>query len=157
MEEVGWRQFADDALLLRFEQDLITARELPFVSGLRPASRAYFPPARYTLPPSPEPHSSDVPLSAIFILQQTTAFPGPRISLMSPARAFSELLPLAHCFDWEGLTHTRRLVNDYLQLVARVPTFRLEYQPDLQDLPRLTRNIMEHARRIDGRMAFSSK
>jgi hypothetical protein len=157
MQEVGCRQFADDALLLRFEQDVITARELPFVPSLRPASRAYFPQARYTLPSSPEPHSSDIPLSTIFILQQTTGLPSPRISLMPPARAFSELLPLAHCFDWEGPTHTRRLVNDYLKVVARVPTFRLEYQPDLQDLPRLTRNIMEHARRIDGRMAFSSK
>jgi hypothetical protein len=157
MQEVGWRQFADDALLLRFEQDLITARELPFVPCLRPASRVYFPRARDTLRPSPEPHSSDVPLSAIFILQQTTAFPGPRISLISSARAFSELLPLAHCFDHKGPAHTRRLVDNYLQVVAQVPIFRLEYRPDLQDLPRLTRNIVECAGRIDGRRAFSSK
>jgi len=157
MQEVGCRQFADDVLLLRFEQDVITARELPFVPCLRPASRTYFPHARYTLPSSPEPHSSDVPLSAIFILQQTTGLPGPRISLMPPARAFSELLPLAHCFDMEGPTHTRRLVDNYLQVVAQVPTFRLEYRPDLQDLPLLTRNIVECARRVDGRTTFSSK
>jgi hypothetical protein len=155
MQQVGCRQFADDALLLRFDQDVITARELPFVPRLRPASRAFFPHARYTSPSSSEPHSSDVPLSAIFILQQTTGLPSPRISLMPPARAFSELLPLAHCFDMEGPTHTRQLVDDYLQVAAQVPTFRLEYRPDLQDLPRLTLNIVEYARSIDGRTAFS--
>jgi hypothetical protein len=157
MQQVGCRQFADDALLLRFEQNVVTARELPFVPRLRPASRAYFPDALYALPSSPEPHSSDVPLSAIFILQQTAGLPSSRISLMPPARAFSELLPLAHCFDMEGSTHTRRLVGDYLQVVAQVPTFRLEFHPDLQDLPRLTRDIVECARRIDGRTTFSSK
>jgi hypothetical protein len=157
MQEVGYWQFADDALLLRIEQDRIIARQLPFVPRLRPASCAYFPSARYRRPSSTGPHSPDVRLNAIFLLQQTAGLTSPTISLMPPARAFSELLPLAHCFDMEGPTHTRRLVDDYLQVVACVPTFRLEYCPDLQGLPLLTRNIAEFARRIDGRTAFSSR
>jgi hypothetical protein len=157
MQEVGYWQFADDALLLRIEQDRIVARQLPFVPRLRPASFAYFPHARYRWPSSTEPHSPDVRLNVIFVLQQTVGLTSPNISLMPPARAFSELLPLAHCFDMEGSIHTRRLVDDYLQVVERVPTFRLEYHPDLQGLPLLTRNIVECARRIDGRMAVSSK
>jgi hypothetical protein len=157
MQEVGYWQFADDALLLRVEQDRIIARQLPFVPRLRPASCAYFPHARYRRPSSTGSHFPDVRLNAIFLLQQTAGLTSPTISLMPPVRAFSELLPLAHCFDMEGPTHTRRLVDDYLQVVARVPTFRLEYRPDLQGLPLLTRNIVECARRIDGRTAFSSK
>jgi hypothetical protein len=158
MQEVGYRQFADDALLLRIEQDRILARQLPFVPRLRPASSAYFPHAGYRWPSfTAGPHSPDVRLNAIFLLQQSAGLASPTVSLITPARAFSELLPLAHCFDWEGPTHTRRLVDDYLQVVARVPTFRLEYRPDLQELPLLTRNIVECARRIDGGTPFSSK
>ena len=157
MQEVGYWQFADDALLLSIEQDRIIARQLPFAPRLRPASCAYFPHARNRRPSSTGPHSPDVRLSAIFLLQQTAALTTPTISLMPPALAFSELLPLAHCFDMEGPTHTRRLVDDYLQVVASVPTFRLEYHPDLQGLPLLTRSIVECACRIDGRAAFSSK
>ena len=52
-----------------------------------------------------------------------------RISLIPQARAFSELLAHAHCFDAEDPAQTRRLVDDYLELVARVPVFALEYQP----------------------------
>jgi hypothetical protein len=37
MQEVGYWQFADDALLLRIEQDRIIAPQLPFVPRLRPA------------------------------------------------------------------------------------------------------------------------
>jgi hypothetical protein len=157
MQEVGYWQFADDALLLRIVQDRIIARQLPFVPRLRPASCAYFPHARYRWPSSTGLHSPEVRLNAIFILQQAADLTSPTISLMPPARAFSELLPLAHCFDMEGPTHTRRLVDDYLQVVARVPIFRLEYRPDLQGLPLLTRKIVECARGIDGRTAFLSK
>jgi hypothetical protein len=157
MQEVGYWQFADDVLLLRLKQDQIIARQLPFVPNLRPPSFAYFPQARHRRASSTRAHSPDVRLIAIFLLQQTAGLASPNISLMPPARAFSELLPLAHCFDMEGLTHTRRLVEDYLQVVARVPTFKLEYSPDLQELPILTRNIMECAHRIDGGTAFPSK
>jgi hypothetical protein len=157
MQDVGYWQFADDALLLRIEQDQIIARQLPFVPNLRPASRTHFPRARYKRSSSTGPGSPDVRLNAIFVLQQTPDLTSPKISLMPPARAFSELLPLAHCFDHEGPTHTRRLVDDYLQIVARVPTFRLEYCPDLQGLLLLSRNIAECARRIDGNKAYSSK
>jgi hypothetical protein len=76
---------------------------------------------------------------------------------MPQARAFSELLAHAHCFDAENPTQTRRLVDDYLGLVTRVPVFALEYQPDLQQLPQLIRAVVEAAtnRHVDG--VFSSE
>jgi hypothetical protein len=151
MQEVGCRQFADDALLLRFDQDRIMAHALPFMPRLRPASRAYFPHARYSFPSSIETHPASVPLSAVFLLQQTPSLTSARVSLMPPTLAFSELLPLAHCFDIVDPTHMGRLADDYLRLVACVPTFRLEYRPDLENLPLLTRNIVQSAARIDGR------
>ena len=65
----------------------------------------------------------------VFLLQPNPDLSGQRISLMPQARAFSELLAHAHCFDAEDPAQTRRLVDDYLELVARVPVFALEYQP----------------------------
>jgi hypothetical protein len=141
MHQVGWRQFADDALVLRFEQDRVMSCPLPFTPRLRSASRAHF---AHALSPSPTSRdAADVPLTAVFLPQQNADLTSPRISLMPQARAFSELLTHAHCFDAEDPTQTRRLADDYLELVARVPVFALEYRPDLQQLPHLTRAIVE--------------
>jgi hypothetical protein len=79
------------------------------------------------------------------------------VSLIPKARAFSELLPHAHCFDAEDQAHKRQLVNDYLELVARVPVFLLEYRPDFRQLPRLIRAVMEAASGIDTDAVFSSE
>jgi hypothetical protein len=155
MQEVGCRQFADDALLFRLDHDRIMARVLPFNPRLRPASRAHFPRARYASPSFSQPFSADVPLHAIFLMQQNSGLNSGHISLMPRAVAFSELLPLAHCFDTENPTHTRRLVDDYLQLAARVPAFRFEYRPDLQNLSQLTQNIMEVVTKISSSQCFS--
>ena len=93
----------------------------------------------------------------VFLLQQNPDLTSPRISLMPQARAFSELLAHAHCFDAEDPAQTRRLVDDYLELVARVPVFALEYQPDLQQLPQLTRAVVEAATNLDVDGVFSSE
>jgi hypothetical protein len=155
MHQAGWRQFADDVLVLRFGQDRVMSCPLPFTPQLRPASRAHF---AYALSPSTSsPDPTDVPLTTVFLLQQNPDLTSPHISLMPQARAFSELLAHAHCFDAENPTQTRRLVDDYLGLVTRVPVFALEYQPDLQQLPQLIRAVVEAAtnRHVDG--VFSSE
>jgi hypothetical protein len=147
MQRVGWPQLADDALVLRFDQDRVMNCPLPFTPRLRPASRTHF---AYALGPSPSsPNPAEVPLTAVFLLQQSPDLTSPRISLMPQARAFSELLAHANCFDAEDPTQTRRLVDDYLELVARVPVFALEYQPDLQQLSQLTSAIVEAVTNLD--------
>jgi len=155
MQQVGWRQFADDALLLRLDPSCVAACPLPFTPRLRPASRAYF--ERVSLPPSPEPLSAEVPLTAVFLLQQDGSLNGPRVSLIPRSRAFSEVLPHAHCFDMVDPTHTRRLVESYLGLAASVPVFKLEYGPDFQRLSHITSAVVETAASIDGDPVFSSE
>ena len=140
MQQAGWKQFADDALVLRLDQDCVTACPLPFRPELKPASRAHFgnahlPPAQQTQP--------DVPLVGVFLLKQDIGLMSPRVSLIPKARAFVELLAHAHCFDLCDSTHRRRLVDDYLRVAARVPIFTLEYQPNFQHLPQLTRAVVE--------------
>lgn len=155
MHQAGWRQFADDALVLRFDQDRVMSCPFPFTPRLRPASRAHFAHAHSPSPSSSD--SADFPLTAVFLLQQNPDLTSPRISLMPQARAFSELLAHAHCFDAKDQTQTRRLVDDYLELVARVPVFALEYQPDLQQLSQLTRAVVETVTNLDADGVFSSE
>jgi hypothetical protein len=148
MHRAGWPQFADDALLLRLDRDHQTACPLSFRPRLRRASRAYFVQTHCPSPSFLRSQSADVPLAAVFILGRNDRLSGPHVSLRPQARAFSDLLAHAHCFDVEDPTHARQLVQDYLGLVSRVPIFNLEYPPDLQQLPRLTGAVMEAAASI---------
>ncbi len=143
MHQAGWPQFSDDALVLRLDQDRVASCPLPFKPRLRPPARAYF--ANAVSLSQYSSGTANVPLAAVFLLQQNSDLASPRISLMPQARAFSEVLAHAHCFDAEDPTQTRRLVNDYLGIVARVPVFALEYKPDLQKLPQLTRAVGQAA------------
>jgi hypothetical protein len=158
MHQAGWPQFADDALVLRLDQDRVRAVPLSFAPRLRPASRAQFARAGRldSLPPR-RAQPADVRLSSMFVLEQNARLTNVRVSLIRKARAFSELLPHAHCFDAEDQTHKRQLVNDYLELIARVPVFLLEYRPDFRQLPRLIRAVMEAASGVDADAVFSSE
>jgi hypothetical protein len=148
MHRGGWRQFADDALLLRLDRDHQTAFPLTFRPRLRRASRAYFNQTHGSSPPFTR-QSANTPLAAVFILRQDARLSDPCVSLTPQARAFSDVLAHAHCFDMEDPTHTRKLVDDYLGLVSSVPVFNLNYPPDLDQLPRLTCAVMEAAASID--------
>src|SRR5262249_15219229 len=99
----------------------------------RPASTVAQLRLRWSSPPPPP----TAALAAVFLLEQNEGLTVPKISLMPQARAFSELLAHAHCFDAEDPGHIRRLVDSYLLLAERVPVFRLEYRPDLQYLGQL--------------------
>jgi hypothetical protein len=145
MQQLGWRQFADDALLWRLDPDGAMACPLSFTPRLRPGSRAHFANmnGQMTAPRPSVP--AETPVAAVFLLRQDDTLSRPRVSSVPQARAFSELLPHAHCFDPEDPTHIRRLVESYLQLVARVPVFRLEYRPDLRLLGQVIDAAVEAA------------
>jgi hypothetical protein len=156
MQQAGCQQFADDAVVLRSKRDCVTAYPLPFTPGLKPASRAHFDARRPWLT-SPASQPVEVPLTAVFLLAQNAELAGPRISLLQQGPAFSELLTHAHCFDAEDPTHTRRLVDDYIEIVKRVPVFTLEYRPDFQNLGELTCAVVQAASSIDASGDYSSE
>jgi hypothetical protein len=149
MQQAGWQQFADDTLVLRFDRDLVVARQLPFTPQLRPASREHFADAGDRLPSSSEQRCENAPLAAAFVLHRDAALSSPRVSRIPPARAFLEVLAHAQRFDAEDHADTRKLVDDYLALAERVPVFALEYPPGLEQLPNLTGAVMEAAASID--------
>src|SRR5262249_29608734 len=141
MQQLGWSQFADDLLVLRPGGDCVTACSLDFTPRLRPASRAHFAQAPVRLSSSPQPATAA--LAAVFLLEQNAGLTVPKISLMPQARAFSELLAHAYCFDAEDPGHIRRLVDSYLLLAECVPVFKLAYRPSLQHLGQLIDAIAE--------------
>jgi hypothetical protein len=156
MHRAGWQQFADDALVLRLDGGHQKACPLPFRPRLRRASRAYFIQGNGSLPSFPRSQSADVPLAAIFILRQDAGLSRPHVSRTPQARAFSDVLAHAHCYDSENPTHMRQLVDDYLGLVGSVPVFNLAYPPDLRQLPRLTRAVMVAVANFDSAAASIS-
>jgi hypothetical protein len=144
MQLAGWRQLSDDVLVLRIDRCSVLACPLPFMPRLRSASLAHF--ARVRAVPSPSvPNAEETPLAAIFVLRPNAALVKPRVSLLPQTRAFSELLDHAERFDAEDQNHTRRLLESYLEVAARVPVYTLEYRPSFQDLSELIRAVMEVA------------
>jgi hypothetical protein len=145
MGQAGYRQLADDALVLQLEQDRVRVCPLPFAPRLRAASRPHFgysdeiPASRVDLRPD------DLVLSAIFLLRQDEQTERSRLALLPQAQAFSALLAHAYCYDAQDPNHTRRLVDSYLAIVSLVPVFALQYRPDLQRLPQLIEMIKDAA------------
>jgi hypothetical protein len=143
--QAGYRQLADDALVLQLEQDRVSVCPLPFAPRLRPASRLHFGYADQSTVPRVAPRLAHLALSAIFLLRQDDQIERPRLTLLPQAQAFSELLAHAHCYDAQDRSHTRRLVDSYLAIVSLVPVFALHYRPDLQRLPQLVEIIQDAA------------
>jgi len=155
MQQLGWRQFADDALVLRLDNDRVTACQLPFRPRLRPPSRAHF--ARACVEFSPAPQPAELPLKAAFLLRQDARLPSPRIALLPPARAFSELLAHGHCLEPDDPVQTRRLARDYLTIAGCVPVFTLAYRPDFEDFRQLTEGIVASAVAVGAAAPFSDQ
>jgi hypothetical protein len=145
MGQAGYRQLADDALVLQLEPDRVSVCPLPFAPRLRPASRLHFGYADQNPAPHVDVRPADLVLSAIFLLRQDEQAERPRVVLLPQAQAFPAVLTHAHCYDVQDAAHTRRLVESYLAIVSLVPVFALQYRPDLQRLPQLIEIIQDAA------------
>ena len=143
LQQAGYQHLADDALVLRLDQDRVSACPIPFAPRLRPTSQNYLGYAGENQPPPVEAQSGELPLSAVFLLRQAANIEESRLSLLPQAQAFSELLAHAHCYDARDPQQLQRLVDDYLAIVARVPVFTLQYRPGLQQLPQLIEMVVE--------------
>jgi hypothetical protein len=156
MQMVGWRQVSDDALLVRIDDSEVRADALPFAPRLRTDALAHFSRNQLLHEEAPTSPVQGLSLAAIFLLEQDSAAPFPAITGLPQARAFPRLLAHAHCFDPTDLSHLRRVTDEYLRLVQRVPVFILQFPPTFETLPQLVRFIsssvheLQAADRIDG-------
>ena len=148
----GYRQIADDALVLRVSEGRIAVRPLPFAPSLRPASRFHFDKSAVDSDHvhQPNPVDDGLPLKAVFILRQDAALTAPAgPDRLSPVQAFSALLTHAHCFDETSSVHTRRLAEDYLTIAGQVPVMTLTYPPRFAQIEWLLR-LVERAAEAAG-------
>ena len=143
MRKAGYRQLADDALVLQLKQNQVSVCPLPFAPRLREASRLHFGYADQSPAPRVDVRPDDLALSAVFLLRQDEQTERPRLALLPQAQAFSALLAHAHCYDAQDRRHTQRLADNYLAMVSLVPVFALQYRPDLQRLPQLIEIIQD--------------
>lgn len=140
----GYRQVADDALVIEPTGSIIQAHLLPFTPGLRQASRQHFDywASREAASAAHDNQHAALPdhgpLRAVFLLRQDDILSQPAEPRRVPSvQAFSALVTHARCFDEADATHTRRLVEDYLLVAERVPVFSIEYPPRFPQFPRL--------------------
>ena len=156
----GYRQIADDAVVLNVSPGRIAVRPLPFAPSLRPASLLHFdkPGSAPGCGRVHQPNAVDdgSPLKAVFILRQDadkSAPAGP--DRLSPVQAFSALLTHAHCFDETSGAQTRRLAEDYLTVAGQVPVMTLNYPPRFAQIESLLR-LVERAAESAGVAPFAA-
>jgi hypothetical protein len=138
----GYTQAADDTLVFEPAPGAVGALVLPFRPRLRPESAALLCPhgedgqATQTAWSSP----TTVPLAAIVVLARSGEGT-PVMSRLGGGAAFAAILAHAHCFDPDDPATRRRVLENYLDVAAKVPVFSLRFAPGLDALPRMLDSI----------------
>jgi hypothetical protein len=124
----GLEPLADDALMFEPTEAGVDAIRIPFTARV-------------------EGHATSVdasgserfPLAAVFVLERAGEVDParPEVIALPHSAAFPLLLYHGHCFSFRDERRTRLMTDRYLKLAARVPAFRLRYQPDIDRLPRV--------------------
>jgi hypothetical protein len=134
----GFPQWSDDGVVFRTDGAVATAEPLPFEVRLRAASRDIFganAPVSTRFQnngPGDQVHTEPAPLSAICLLSRVdgASFTGPaRIRRVGPAAAFPAVLTHAHTFNPFDAVRRERMLRAYLDLLAGVSVFSVEFAP----------------------------
>jgi hypothetical protein len=139
-EQRGHPVWADDAVAFHPTEAGAEVVPLPFTLRLRAPSSAYF--ETGDGPPSGEPtrgHSLDAdpqPLAALCLLERS----GDReedvvADPLASAQAFAAIFEHAYWFDLRSVEQRRETMRRYLDLVVRVPVYRVRYPSGFDRLP----------------------
>jgi hypothetical protein len=138
----GFPQWSDDGVVFAPGATSVLSLPLPFEVRLRPGSRELLggnvPSAiRFTQnSPGEQLHTDSLPIALICLLTRAPAseVTHPRVSVVSPASAFREMLTHAHEFDPTDEGRRARMMQAYLDLVARLPIYEVTFAPDREQL-----------------------
>jgi hypothetical protein len=134
----GHRLWADDAVAFRFEGKAVVAEPLPFTLRLKGASADFFGP-----PPVGELHEPEADrLASVIVLSRDDY--GHSVDRLDTGAAFPLILEHAYCFDLEDEKRKRQMITAYLELVERVPVYRVRMEAGLELLPRLLDRLEDH-------------
>jgi hypothetical protein len=149
MRRLGYGQWSDDALVLRFGVDGVRAIPLPFEARLRPGAITLFGEdipvqTRYRGNTHGQQQFTDpAPLHAICVLTRASEGTPSGWSRMSPADAFRALLIHAHVFDLFDANRRRLMVERFLDVAEFIPAFELRFAPEGRGLDALLRTVVD--------------
>jgi hypothetical protein len=136
----GYPVWADDLVAFEVSDHGGVAISLPFTMRLRPPSAALFkqtdsvPVAGVDERISPGAENS--PIAAICVLRRESALTSPvSVQRLSSGEALAAVLSHAWSFALQDAERKRRMINHYLELVAKVPVFEVSFPSGLENLP----------------------
>jgi len=146
----GWGLVSDDTLA--FSSATVTGtvainlHRLPNDARLRPASAEYF---GGTAPPA-EPYdwlTRPPRLTAIYFLDGDPHLACPaRVTTLKAGESYALLLEQAHAVTLKLAKHNRQLMQDYLELAATIPVFRLTYRRSFEAIEEVFDMLEDHLR-----------
>jgi hypothetical protein len=143
LSRLGWQLWADDTVAFETLDSAIITNPLPFGMRLRPDLAAFFDEDPIVMNADTDPKNADrierepAPLTALLLLkrmQDRNDGAAVRFYRLSSARAFTDVLANAYYFSLRDVERNRRMMQHYLELVARVPVFEVCFQPGLETL-----------------------
>jgi len=137
----GLEPWSDDAVVWETGPNGPMAVRLPFDVHLRPQALSFFGHSSPSdVPPPQQGVGARVPLAAVCVLQRIpidSAAPVVSIEPVAGGRSLTALLDHAHCFNPYDAARTRRMLQNYLALLDRVPVYTLAFRPSLDHMPQL--------------------
>lgn len=152
----GYPLWADDALAFRASADEVETVSLPFEMRLR-SSAAKLLSDCHTNGSTTDGHGAVenqlAPLLAICVLRRATNGDGPvSIRQLYSGEALAAVFPNAWCFTLRDVERKRRMMNSYLNLIARTAILDVCFQAGLENLPTILDAIedrLEHLLRVE--------
>ena len=139
----GYPLWADDLVAFEISDQLGLAISLPFKIRLRPSAAALFDrdaihSLRTAVDENAPPGKETAPLAAIFVLRRGKPDDSPvTIRRLSLGEAFAAVLAHAWSFGLQDAQRKRRMIHNYLDLVAGTPVFDICFEPGLTNLPNI--------------------
>jgi hypothetical protein len=150
----GYPLWADDVVALDTTGPHVDAMPLPFEVHLRPQAAALFGEelgatrrARAARRTANGMEPASVRLLALCVLSREDDGPDAVAPTQLRAAAVPALLSHAYCYSLQHAAFKRRMVEHYLDLVARVPVFEIRFRPGLEQLPALADMVEQVAGR----------
>lgn len=144
----GFPQWADDAVVVAAAPPP-SSIPLPFEVRLRDSARALFDgplpvPRRFVRNgPGDQHHRRAAEIASICVLSRGAGVLAPRITEVEPAAAFRALLTHAHELSPGNAKRRAALLEAYLTIVATVPVYTVEFDPDRNDIKTLLDVIVD--------------
>jgi hypothetical protein len=143
----GHALWADDVVAFDARSDRLTALRLPFDVNLRESSAAYFDSLTENATVRANgrpPEWTQSPLAAFFVLDPLEEpLLDYLVQPLSASEAFIALLTQSFRFKPQTREEKRRMMQDYLELVTKLPVFRVQFREGFDILPKVLDQIEE--------------